>query len=90
MSQEKYIKKDLSEIKSGSKTELTDFDICELFIKCTEVFAQTASRLEMERGAAVTLGKELWQETIKTLEEYRKSQPLVVNKDLERPINLRP
>jgi hypothetical protein len=53
---------------------LTDFDICELFIKCTEVFAQTASRLEMERSAPVALGKELWKETIKTLKEYRDGQ----------------
>jgi hypothetical protein len=74
MTKDKYIKNDLTATSSGSKTELTDFDICELFIKCTEVFAQTASRLEMERGAAVTLGKELWKETIKTLKEYRDGQ----------------
>ena len=73
MKQDKYIKKDLTEVKSGSNLELTDFDVCELFIRCTEVFAQTASRLEMERGAPLTLGKELWKETIKTLDEYRKS-----------------
>ena len=70
----KNIKKDLPEIKSGSKTELTDFDVCELFIKCVEVFATTASRLEMERGTATKLGKELWKETIKTLKEYREGQ----------------
>ena len=71
MKQDKYIKKDLTEVKSGSNLELTDFDVCELFIRCTEVFAQTASRLEMERGTATKLGKELWKETIKTLKEYR-------------------
>ena len=54
-------------------TTLTDFDICELYVKCVEVFAQTASRLEMERHTPLTLGKELWKETIKTLDEYRKS-----------------
>jgi hypothetical protein len=74
MSQEKYIKKDLPEIKSGSKTKLTDFDVCELFVNCVEVFAQTASRLEMERRTPITLGKELWKETIKTLKEYREGQ----------------
>jgi hypothetical protein len=87
MTKDKYIKKDLTKGSSGSKTELTDFDVCELFIKCVEVFATTASRLEMERGAAVTLGKELWKETIETLKQYRKSIPLVVDaEELKRKI----
>ena len=68
---DKNIKKDLTENNLGSTTRLTDFDVCELFIKCVEVFATTASRLEMERGTATKLGKELWKETIKTLKEYR-------------------
>ena len=55
-------------------TTLTDFDICELYVKCVEVFAQTASRLEMERHTPLTLGKELWKETIKILKEYRDGQ----------------
>jgi len=71
---DKNIKKDLTENNLGSTTRLTDFDVCELFIKCVEVFATTASRLEMERGAPLTLGKELWKETIKTLKEYRDGQ----------------
>ena len=74
MKEERKKVNSLTQGSSGSKTELTDFDICELFIKCTEVFAQTASRLEMERGAPVALGKELWKETIKTLKEYRDGQ----------------
>ena len=57
----------------NNKGGLTDFDICELYIKCVEVFAQTASRLEMERNTPLSLGRELWKETIKTLDEYRKS-----------------
>jgi hypothetical protein len=74
MKEERKNVNSLTQGKSGdNNSTLTDFDICELFIKCTEVFAQTASRLEMERGAPVTLGKELWKETIKTLDEYRKS-----------------
>ena len=71
---DKNIKKDLTENNLGSTTRLTDFDVCELFIKCVEVFATTASRLEMERGTATKLGKELWKETIKTLKEYREGQ----------------
>lgn len=74
MKEERKNVNSLTQGKSGdNNSTLTDFDICELFIKCTEVFAQTASRLEMERGAPVALGKELWKETIKTLDEYRKS-----------------
>jgi hypothetical protein len=88
MPPERNIKNNLTQAKSGDNNNtLTDFDICELFIKCVEVFATTASRLEMERGAAVTLGKELWKETIETLKQYRKSIPLVVDaEELKRKI----
>ena len=69
-------RKNVNNLTQGSlgdnnKGGLTDFDICELYIKCVEVFAQTSSRLEMERHTPLTLGKELWKETIKTLKEYR-------------------
>lgn len=59
--------------KNTANLELSDFDVCELYIKCVQVFADTASRLEMDRSVPLNLGKELWKETLGTLEEYRKS-----------------
>jgi len=55
------------------KNTLSDFDICELFIKCVGTYVETSSKLEIERGRPLELGKELWKETIRTLKDYRES-----------------
>ena len=75
MSQEKNIKKDLTMRYEGSNNKaLTDFDICDLYIRCVEVYVQTSSKADIERRSALVYGKELWKETIKTLKEYRDGQ----------------
>ena len=71
----KNTQKHLTEEKSGSNLGLTDFDICELYIKCTSVFVETSSKMDISRETSFELGRKLWRETIKTLEEYRKDKP---------------
>ena len=72
MHDNKNIKKDLTEENTQRNLKLTEFDVCELFIKCVQIYSDTASRLEMERSIPLRLGKELWKETLETLKEYRK------------------
>jgi hypothetical protein len=53
-------------------TKLTEYDILELYIRCVEVFVERCTRMELESDRAFELGKKLWEESIKTLGEYRK------------------
>ena len=69
---DKNIKKDLTEEKSERNLKLTEFDVCELYIKCVSVFVETSSKLDISRGTAFELGNKLWKETLETLKEYRK------------------
>ena len=70
MSQERKKENSLTQDKSGSNV-LTDYDVCDLYIRCVEVYVQTSSKADIERKSALVYGKELWEETIKTLKEYR-------------------
>ena len=56
-------------------SKLTDYDVCDLYIRCVDVFVQTSSKLDIDRGVAFNYGKHLWKETIETLKEYRRSTP---------------
>ena len=58
--------------ETKNSSTLTDFDICELFIKCNEVVLTTCSKLDIEKKEALKIAKELWKETLETLKEYRK------------------
>jgi hypothetical protein len=75
MPPEKNIKNNLTQAKSGDNNNtLTDFDICELYIKCHEPFIMTCSKLDIDCGFALVKGNALWKETIKILKEYRDGQ----------------
>lgn len=65
----------LTEDKSSINLKLTDFDICELYIKCVSVFVETSSKMDVTRETSFEYGHKLWEKTIKTLEEYRKDKP---------------
>jgi hypothetical protein len=68
------MKEDLTKNNSGGNNKLTDFDVCELFISCHKVFAETASKLDFDKEVVFSNGLKLWKETIRNLEEYRKGQ----------------
>ena len=69
---DKNIKNNLTEENTGRNLKLTEFDVCELFIKCNEVVFTTCSKLDIEKKEALKIAKELWKETLETLKEYRK------------------
>ena len=64
--------------------DLTDYDLCELYIKCVAIFAETGSKLDLETHNCFTLGQVLWEKTIEARDEYRKSHPLEATKKLSR------
>lgn len=57
------------------KLKLSEYDICDLHIRCVEVFVNTASRLDFEKEVVFANGKKLWKETLEILKEYRKDNP---------------
>jgi hypothetical protein len=61
---DKNIKEDL--------TQLSDFDILELYLRSVQVFAEVSSKIGLESGQCFALGNKLWKECIKARDEYRK------------------
>lgn len=57
-------------------TDLTDFDLIELYTRCIEVFIETCSRNDLEQKRCFELGQVLWEKSIEARNEYRKSHPL--------------
>ena len=69
MPNDKIIEKDL--------TQLSDYDIFDLYIRSVQVFAEVSSKVGLESGACFELGKKLWRESLKARDEYRKEYSLV-------------
>lgn len=61
---EKNIQKDL--------TQLSDYDIFDLYIRCVSTFSEVSSKLGLENGQCFALGNVLWEESIKARDRYRK------------------
>ena len=52
-------------------TTLTEFDICDLKIRCVQVFAETASKVGLSEGAVFDLGNRLWKDCMETINAYQ-------------------
>ena len=57
-------------------TQLSDYDIVELYVRCVAIFVERCSKYDLSADTSFTLGKKLWGESIKILEEYRKDNPI--------------
>jgi hypothetical protein len=55
--------------------DLTTLQICELRLKCVEVFVSTASRAGLEKETVFTLGEKLFEFITKPLTDSQKKDP---------------
>lgn len=51
--------------------ELTDYDLCDLYIRCVASFVDVASRNDIDSRKCFELGHILWENTIKARDDYR-------------------
>jgi len=56
--------------------ELTNYDVCELYIRCIATFVDKCSKYELSNAVPFTLGRQLWEETMETLGKYREGTPI--------------
>lgn len=52
----------------NKKLPLTPYEVCDLRIRCTEVFAATATRNGLDSGRVFDLADQLWKRCEETIE----------------------
>lgn len=57
------------------KNKLTDFDVCELYIRCIATFVDRCTKYELDQETPFRLGTKLWTDTQEALRKYRKDNP---------------